>query len=74
MPPYSLLRKAEEVTGFTHPELAQIVGVSRQLVQKVVAGETPEYLDARQISALMAAVRLYVDRARQGLEEMERFT
>lgn len=71
---YSLLRKAEEVTGFTHSELAQIVGVSRQLVQKVICDETPEYLNARQIGALVAAVRLYVERARQGLEEMERFT
>lgn len=68
---YSLLRKAEEITGFTHGELAKIVGVSRPLVQKIIAGLTPEYLTAVQTHALMSAVRLYVATAEQGLSEME---
>lgn len=69
---YSLIRKAGEVAGFTHGELAQILGVSRQLVQKICADATPEYLSARQTQALFAAVRLAIDRMEQGLTEMEK--
>ena len=67
----SLLAKAKDVTGWSDDQLARVVGVSRQLVQKVIAGETPEYLTAPQTAALMAAVRLYVAQLRQGLEELE---
>lgn len=74
MSAYSLLRKAEEITGFTHGELAEIVGVSRPLVQKIIAGSAAEYLTAVQTHALMSAVRLYVDRAIQGLAELEMYT
>lgn len=70
---YSLVRKAADLTGWSHPELAELLGVSRQLVQKIVAGETPEYLNTTQMAALLGAVRLYRDQVVQGVEDLEAF-
>lgn len=72
--PYSLLRKAAEITGWTQGELAELTGFSRPQIQAIIGGRTPEYLTGAQQKALFGAVRLFVDQARQGLAEMETFS
>lgn len=71
---YSLLRKAQALTGWTHDQLGEIVGVPRSTVQAVIQGRLTEYLTAPQTHALLAAVRLYRDTVIQGAEEMETFS
>lgn len=70
---YSLLRKAAEITGWTQEELSELTGFSRPQISAIVTERTPEYLTAPQIARVLGAVRLFVDQARLGLEEMESF-
>lgn len=69
--PFSMIRKAHEVTGWTHAELAATLGMTRPTVQAIIAGRFNEYLNARQTQALLDAVRLYKDQVVQGFTEME---
>jgi hypothetical protein len=74
--PYSMLRRAKELFGLSDDELAQIIGRSRPHVQCVVRGEQsgkpyPEYLDGRQIRALLDYCRLIRDQAIEGVAELE---
>lgn len=68
-----LLRRAKLITNWFDQELADIVGMKRATVQAVISGRTPEYLDTRQKTILIAAVRDFVREANDGLEEMELF-
>lgn len=69
--PFSFLRKAAEITGWSHGDLASISGIPRSSVQAIIAGRYAEHLNARQIQAITDAVRLFRDRIIQGVEEME---
>lgn len=67
----SLLRLAKDRFGLTEAELAQVIGMSRPHVHCVVAGTYAEYLDGKQIRALLDYCRLIRDRAIEGVAELE---
>jgi ribosome-binding protein aMBF1 (putative translation factor) len=69
--PFSLIRKAVEITGWSHAYLSELLAMPRSSVQAICAGKYTEYLDARQSQALMDAVRLHRDQIIQGVAEME---
>lgn len=67
----SLLAKAKEITGWTDPDLALVVGMPRSTVQACIAGRRVESLDATQTKALLDALRLHRDKLVAGVEEIE---
>lgn len=70
---YSLLGKAQDITGWSDQQLAQITGLGRSTVQAYRTNRLPEYLDAKATQALLNALRLYRDQVAQGVLEAEMF-
>lgn len=68
---YSLLRTARDRIGLTEAELAQVIGSSRSHVQAVCQSKYNEYLNASQMRALLAYVRLFRDEVIEAVAEME---
>lgn len=74
--PYSLLRHAQELFGFSCAELAQVIGRSEIHVRCVIRGADgagkpyPEYLDGRQRRAVLDYCKLARDRFVQGYDEI----
>ena len=65
--PYSLLRKAAEITGWTHGELAELTGFSRPQIQAIIGGRTPRVPDGRhRQKALLGAVSALSTRRGKG--------
>lgn len=71
MPDFNTLEYVEDLTGWSDADLAVILGVSRQLVQKYRTGAAPIYLSGLQRHALLQAVRLFRDQIIQGVAELE---
>lgn len=61
------------LTGWSDEDVAEILGVSKQLVQKRRAGSTPTYHTAPQRHALIQALKLFQAQLEQGLAEVEMF-
>jgi hypothetical protein len=71
--PDSLLQRAQDITGWSDHQLAQIVGIGRSTVQAYRTARLPEYLDGKQVAALRTALELYRDQIAQDVAEWSMF-
>ena len=68
---YSLLRRARELFGFTHTEMAEVVGMSRPGVEAICNGRYAEWLNPVQKRAMLDYCRLVRDQAIAAVDELE---